>query len=159
MRRKKMIDFNIGDRVRVKEYAEITDVKKAKSIKDKPYMWNQGKARLSGEEGVIVDKLYSEAYCRFVYRVHLDGYEKASHAQFDSDSLELIKEEPITYCHEFDYLDNVVVARFYEVKGNEKTEIMRGHGHIIHEGAWGIAQASAYALKKIWQKIEGESNE
>ena len=149
-----MIDFNIGDRVRVKDYTEITDAKKAKSIKDKPYLWNQGKARLSGEEGVIVDKLYSEAYSRFVYRVHLDGYEKASNAQFDEDSLELIEAEPITYCHEFEYLDNMVVARFYEVKGDQKTEIMRGHGNIIHEGALGIAQASAYALKKIWNKLE-----
>ena len=154
-----MIDFNIGDRVRVKEYAEITDVKKAKSIKDKPYLWNQGKARLSGEEGVIVDKLYSEAHSRFVYRVHLDGYDKASHAQFDGDSLELIEVEPVTYCHEFDYLDNVVVARFYEVRGDKKTEIMRGHGHILHEGAFGIAQASGYALRKIWQKMEESRDE
>ena len=36
---------------------------------------------------------------------------------------------------------------------------MRGHGHIIHEGAMGIAQASAYALKKIWQKMEGGDND
>ena len=65
-------------------------------------------------------------------------------------------EEVVTYYHEFDYLDNVVVARFYEVKGEEMTEIARGHGHIIHEGALGIAQASSYALKRIYQKINGE---
>lgn len=154
-----MIEFNIGDRVRVKEYTEISDTNKAKVIKDAPYKWNPGKARLSGEEGVIVDKLYSEAHSRFIFFVNLDGYEKASHAQFDADSLELIKDEPITYCHEFDYLDNVVVCRFYEVKGDEKTEIMRGHGHIIHEGSLGIAQASAYALKKIWLKMEEGNND
>jgi hypothetical protein len=154
-----MIEFNIGDRVRVKDYAEISDVDKAKSIKDKPYMWNCGKARVAGEEGVIVDKLYSEAHSRFIYFLHLDGYEKASHAQFDGNSLELIPQETVTYLHEFDYLDNVVICRFYEVKGDTKTEIMRGHGHIIHEGALGIAQASAYALKKIWLKMEGEIND
>ena len=154
-----MIDFNIGDRVRVKDYTEISETNKAKVIKDKPYMWNTGKARLSGNEGVIVDKLYSEAHTRFIYFVHFDGFDKTSHAQFDADSLELIKDEPVTYCHEFDYLDNVVVCRFYEVKGDTKTELMRGHGHIIHEGALGIAQASAYALKKIWHKMEEASND
>jgi hypothetical protein len=150
-----MNEFNIGDRVRVKDYTEISDTNKAKFIKETPYKWNQGKARLSGEEGLIVDKLYSEAHSRFIYFVHFDGYDKASHAQFDTESLELIKDEPITYCHEFEYLDNVVLCRFYEIKGDTKTELMRGHGHIIHEGAMGIAQASAYALKKIWLKMEG----
>ena len=149
-----MTDFNIGDRVRIKEYAEIADANKAKSIKDKPYMWNAGKAKVAGKEAVIVDKLYSEAHNRFVYFLRIDGYDTTSHAQFDVDSLELIEVEPITYCHEFEYLDNVVIARFFEVKGDKKTEIMRGHGHIIHEGALGIAQASGYALKKIWNKLE-----
>ena len=72
--------------------------------------------------------------------------------------LNLIPQVAVTYRHEFDYLDNVVVCRFYEVQGKVETEIMRGHGHIIHEGAMGIAQASAYALKKIWQKMEGGDN-
>ena len=62
----------------------------------------------------------------------------------------------IKYCHEFEYLDNVVVAIFYEIKGEVKTEIARGHGHIIHEGTIGIAQASSYAVKRIYQKLNGE---
>ena len=151
-----MNEFDIGDRVRIKDYTEISDTNKAKVIKETPYKWNQGKARLSGEEGLIVDKLYSEAHSRFIYFVHFDGYEKTSHAQFDAESLELIKDEPITYCHEFEYLENVVLCKFYEVKGDTKTELIRGHGHILHEGALGIAQASAYALKKIWLKMEGK---
>lgn len=151
-----MIEFNIGDRVRVKDYNEISDVNKAKAIKDKPYLWNQGKARLCGEEGVIVDKLYSEGHKRFIYFVQLDSYDKVSHAQFDGDSLELVVEEPTTYSYEFDYLDNKVIARFYEVKGDKKTEIGIGHGFIYEGGANGIAQASAFALKKIWLKMEGK---
>ena len=129
-----MITFNIGDRVRVK----CSEVEGA---------------------GVIADKLYSEAQSKFIFRVCFDGHEKPSNASFDADSLELIKEEPITYRHEFDYLDNVVVCRFYEVQGKVETEIMRGHGHIIHDGALGIAQASAYALKRIWLKMEGDIND
>ena len=154
-----MNEFNIGDRVRVKDYTEISDVNKAKTIKDKPYLWNAGKAKVAGKEGVIVDKLYSEAHSRFLYRVQLDGYDMASHASFDADSFELIEVDPITYCHEFEYLDNVVIARFYEVRGDQKTELGRGHGHIMHEGAYGIAQASSYALMRIMKKMEGGCND
>ena len=129
-----MITFNIGDRVRVK----CSEVEGA---------------------GVIADKLYSEAQSKFIFRVCFDGQEKPSNASFDANSLELIPQEAVSYSHEFEYLDNVVIARFYEIKGDTKTELMRGHGHIIHEGALGIAQASAYALKRIWLKMEGDIND
>lgn len=154
-----MKEFNIGDRVRVKDYTEISDVNKAKVIKDKPYMWNSGKAKIAGKEGTVVDKLYSEAHSRFIYFLHLDGFDKTSHAQFDGDSLELVPQEEVTYLHEFEYLENVVIARFYEVRGDQKTEVMRGHGHIMHDGAYGIAQASSYALLRIMKKMEGEGND
>lgn len=154
-----MNGFNIGDRVRVKDYTEVSEAKKAKSIKDRPYMWNTGKAKIAGKEGVVVDKLYSEAHSRFIYFLHLDGYDNVSNAQFDADSLELIVDEPVTYCYEFEFLETLVVARFCEVRGGEKTELAKGHGHIFHDGAYGIAQASSYALKKIMEKMEAESND
>ena len=52
-------------------------------------------------------------------------------------------------------LENLVVGIMYEVKGSTKTEIVRGHGHIIHEGALGKAQAASYSLKKIYEKLGG----
>ena len=55
-----MIEFNIGDRVRVKDY----------------------------KEGVIVDKLYSEARSKFVYFICFDGDVKTFPTQFDGESLE-----------------------------------------------------------------------
>ena len=85
-----MIDFNIGDRVYVKDY------------------------RLG--EGIIVDKLYSKARSKFIYYIRFDGNKETYPTPFDEEKLELIKDEPVTYCHEFDYLDNVVVCRFYEIK-------------------------------------------
>ena len=51
--------------------------------------------------------------------------------------------------------NNVVVARLYETKDGEEKEIAKGHGHIIHEGAIGIAQASSYALKRIYEDLNG----
>ena len=136
-----MTKFNIGDRVRVKPYDELPDMVRTKST-----------APLCGKDGEVVDIVYSNAkHCLF-YTIHLDGYDKPSHKLFTEDSIDLVPEEKTYfYRHEIEYLEDVVVARLFEVDtdGN-KVEIAKGHGHIIHDGALGIAQAASYALKQIW---------
>ncbi len=136
--------FEIGDIVRVKDYNDIP-------ADDR----NVGLARLCGQIGEVVDKLYSKALDRYVYTIKFDNFDATSKKLWLSTQIEPWMGDEVTYLHEFEYLDNVVVAIFYEVKGDEKTEIGRGHGHIIHDGAMGIAQASSYALKKIYEKING----
>lgn len=137
------MEFKIGDRVKVKEFADIPEGKKTKGI-----------GRLAGKLGEVVDKLRSENSGEYVYIVHLDGYSRVSNCRWKAEALELEKEEPeAKYEYEFTNLENVVLAVLYEVKGDSKTEVMRGHGHIIHKGVYGIAQASAYALKKIYLKL------
>lgn len=137
--------FKIGDRVKVREYDNLPE-----EIKHK------GLGKSAGKEGEIVDIMYSNVKECYVYRIHFDG--KASHSQtdFPDASFDLIpeKDKP-TYKYEFEYLENLVVARLYEVIGETKTEIAKGHGHIFHDGVLGIAQASAYALKKILEKLGG----
>ena len=137
------MEFNIGDRVRVNNYEELPE-----------QMKSRGGARLCGKDGEIVDKLWSGAKGCTVYKIHFDGADRPSSIDFLTKAIDLISElDKKTYCYEFDYLDNVVVAKFYEVGEDYKTEIARGHGHIIHEGEIGIAQAASYALKKIHQKL------
>ena len=135
------MEYNIGERVRIRAYKDIP-----------PSAQDKGVAKNAGNDGEIIDKLWSAAKDQMVYRVQFDGVPYASktlflEGQFDRISDLLAK---VTYEWEFDYLDNVVVARFYELTEDSKTEIARGHGHIIHEGAPGILQASAYAVKKAW---------
>jgi hypothetical protein len=136
--------YNIGDRVIIKAYEDISTESRTK-----------GMARLCGKKGTITDKLYSECFDGFVYTIKFDDFEVPSKKRWTGDCFTRHTEPTTTYHYEFEYLENVVVAKFYEVKGETKTEIERGHGHIIHEGAKGIAQASAYALKKIFEKMNG----
>ena len=136
-------EFNIGDRVKVKDYKDLPEESR-----------NKGVAKRCGDIGTITDKLYSNCFEGYVYTIKFDDLDTPSKKLWDGECLEHYIEPTTTYHYEFDILDNVVVARFYEVVGDEPTEIERGHGHIIHEGALGIAQAFAYALKKIWQKLE-----
>ena len=136
------MEFYIGDRVKVKEYVDIPEQYRTQAV-----------ARLCGNVGTVTDRLWSEGNNGYVYRVHLDGYARPSNKMWSQEHLDKYVEPSVEYKYEFDVADNVVVAILYEMTEDSKTEIARGHGHIIHEGALGIAQASSYALKKIYYKL------
>ena len=139
-----MTKYNIGDRVRIRSYDELPDGVRTK-----------GAAPLCGKDGEIIDIVYSNARKCLFYTIHLDGYDKPSAKMFTEDCIDLIPEEtPVTYRYDFTYLDNVVVARLIEIDGDgNETEIAKGHGHIMHDGVLGIAQAASYALKRIYMGL------
>lgn len=139
------MEFNIGDKVRVKKYEDIPSEVRHK-----------GMSKHSLHDGEIVDILLSSSSNRYGYRIHFDGYERPSNTLFVGEAIELVSElDKPTYTYEFEFLENLVVARLYEIVGEEKTEIAKGHGHIFHDGVIGITQASSYALKKIYEKLNG----
>lgn len=141
------MEITVGERVRVKKYEELPPRKK-----------NRGISKICGKEGKVVDKLFSEMLGGDVYRILLDGKTVPSSILFAEDMLDPIEEqEQPTYRYEFEFLDKVVVCRLYEVNGDTETEVAKGHGHIIHEGVYGVAQASSYALKRICDNINGGS--
>lgn len=84
-----------------------------------------------------------------IRRCHECEYYKAAHEPAVATQME----PPAKYYHEITYLDKVVLVVLYEATEDGPVEIARGHGHIIHEGARGITQATSYALKKIWYKM------
>lgn len=139
------MEFNIGERVRIRACEDMPE-----SIRKGWIAKNQGK------DGEIVDKLWSAAMDQMVYCIRFDGSATPSRTFFTEGTFDRISDlVKVSYVYEFDNLDNVVVARFYEVDADgNKTEIAKGHGHLIHTGALGIAQASAYALKRIWKDLE-----
>lgn len=139
-----MNKFNIGDRVRVRDYYELPEEVRNKAV-----------SPLCGKDGEVVDIIYSNAKHQLFYVIHLDGYDKPSAKMFTEESIDLVPEvvQP-TYRYDFDYLDNVVVARLIEIDGDgNETELAKGHGHLIHDGALGIAQAASYACKQIWYAL------
>lgn len=137
--------FNIGDRVKGKDYEHLPN-----------HMKNPGVARLCDKGAIVSDRLYSEAKGAYIYKLTIDGYDVASSVAFPEDALETAL-KPALYEHEFEYLENLVIVRFYQIVDGEKMEISRGHGHIFHEGAYGVAQAASYALKRIAQNMNGGS--
>lgn len=141
------MEFNIGERVRIRRYEDIPSSQQ-----------NKGIAKNSGNEGEIIDKLWSAAKDQMVYRIHFDGMARPSNTIFPEGTFDRLSdlEAKKTYTYEFEFLDKVTVARLYEVDADgNKTEIAKGHGHLIHDGAKGIAQSASYALKRIYQYLDG----
>lgn len=138
--------MNIGDLVTIKPREELPAGLRTTRV-----------TSLCGQEAEIIDRLFSESEGGYLYRVRLTGAQTVPVALFPEAALDIVEDEPVEYAHEFEYLENVVVAHFYEVRGGERVELARGHGHIIHEGAYGIAQAASYALKKAYQSMGGDA--
>ncbi len=135
--------MNINDIVRIK-------------IDDLPAEAQTQKIKnLEGKEAEIIDRLYSETAQAYFYAIRLTGAKTVPSMFFPEAALELVEDEPAEYLHEIEYLDNLVLVRFYEVKDGKQTEIARSHGHIIHTGAAGIAQATSYAMRRIWNQLGG----
>lgn len=138
-----MSKFAIGDRVRIKNYDTIPEEYRSRGL-----------ARMSGNLGYIEDVFYSEANQCDLYAIKFDNFEN-SQKLYREETLEEV-DESVTYDYEFEFLENLVVARLYEVhEDGSKVEIAKGHGHIFHDGAVGIAQASSYALKRLYYKMTG----
>lgn len=105
----------------------------------------------TGVEGRITDRLYSEARAKRLYVIKTwDGGRSFTR---DEDEIELAQEEA-SYSIETQICDNLVLVIIYEDAGNGRSEVCRGHGHIIHNGAEGIAQALSYASKQAFSAID-----
>lgn len=105
----------------------------------------------SNESGVITDRMYSEAKCHFMYVIK--PHEGGRSIVRSEHEIEPYYGE-VEYRIETQVAENVVIGIIYEIRNGYETEVCRGHGHIIHEGAEGIAQACAYAYKKAFSHID-----
>ena len=56
---------------------------------------------------------------------------------------------------QIDVASNVVIATLFEGASPDMRPIAKGHGHLIHEGANGVAQAASYACKKLYENLGG----
>jgi hypothetical protein len=100
----------------------------------------------------VVDIYEGKRTGKIMYRVKIvETGDECTLAAVDLEAYE----EKHEYRFEFFYDDNVVIVSMYD----GDTLIERGHGHIIHSGADGIAQAASYAMKKLWAKLNDKGGD
>lgn len=135
--------YHLGDRVRILPYEDSPE-----------YLRNKRKAVLGDKIGTVVDTLTRVGTNVTLYIVHIDGYDVPSSVLWAEAELIRFAEEPKTYDFNITIENNVAAVEMHELCGKKKTFLTRGHGHILHDGAYGIAQAVSYALKHIYRNLE-----
>jgi len=111
-------------------------------------------AVIHNKTAVIEDVLYSNKEDDWMYIVKFDDSPVAYARPMSASELKAVASK--TYRYEvFQADDNVMVAVMYEIDGDTETEIARHHGHIMHEGLIGVAQAASFAMKKIYIGMNG----
>lgn len=105
-----------------------------------------------GMTGEIIDVLKSRNTDEAFYRVNCG--DNNCGALYAATELEAYEEEH-KYRFDFFYDNSIVIVSMYD----GDTLIERGHGHIIHCGADGIAQAASYAMKKLWAKMNDKDGD
>lgn len=97
------------------------------------------------KEGFITDG-FATVLGKMVYEVELESGERIYCEESD-----FLNKQESAFRIEVEQADNVIIVRLLDANGNE---VARGHGHIIHEGALGIAQATSYASKRILADLD-----
>ena len=109
------------------------------------------RVRVNSHEGVIVDKMHSEKSGKTLYEVEFNIHGKKATKMCAEDQLEVVELSFSKFDFKFEVADNVVVCICTE----DGEEIGRGHGHIIHEGRVGFVQAASYAIKRMYERMNG----
>lgn len=103
---------------------------------------------------IVEDVLYSNKTDDWMYMIKFDDSPIAFARPMASFELKAVA--PKSYRFEiFQADDNVMTAIMYEIEGEIEREVDRQHGHIIHYGEIGVAQAASYAMKKIYIGMNG----
>lgn len=79
-------------------------------------------------------------------RCDMCDYYKAAHEPAQT----ALAAPPARYYHEIEYLEKVVLVKFYEATEDGREEIARGYGRIFHHDAEGISRAASYAMRCAW---------
>jgi hypothetical protein len=154
-----MIDSIVAERVYAgqeetpdEESASTEDV----SICTKFQIGDRVKIPSKGERiGTVCDIWSSLAKATIMYAVENedDGY----CGMYAEDQLEPAP-IPIEYTFSVAVEDNTAVVAMMATQGEKTWVYARGHAHILHDGAVGMAQAVSYASKRMFESLDRKSD-
>jgi hypothetical protein len=110
------------------------------------------KVKIAGktEIGTIKDIWSSTATASTMYAVSLNDGRLALYSENQLDNAPI----PIVYSFEVRIDGNVAVATMLATQGDKTSVYARGHAHILHDGAVGMAQAVSYASKRMFEFLD-----
>ena len=106
--------------------------------------------RVSTEVGVgYLTGIFSRSNGISAYGVELE--DSGENLLFFENELELVAKKNYSMTIQIDIASNVVIATLFE----DESPLAKGHGHLIHDGELGIAQAASYACKRLCENMGG----
>lgn len=102
--------------------------------------------------GKVVDVMYSSSKDKYTYEV---SNEEGGSDLFGEEELIPAPKKDYSMEVKIDIANNVVITTMYESVGGVQKPIHKGHGHLIHEGEIGIAQAASYACMRLYKSMGG----
>lgn len=106
-------------------------------------------------EAVITDRMYSEKYDKHLYSIRFAGREEEQDDLYDDDELQPFVVEKVDYEIKAELSEGVVIFSVIEIKGDERTLVARGHGHMLRKDLLGVLQAASYAAKRAFTDRNG----
>ena len=112
------------------------------------------KSVLHGRTGEVKESLYSSLNDCWYYEVmERNTKEVCTHSEGDLEMAAEKKDYSMTI--QIDIANNVLIASLFEKVGDDLVTLAKGHGHLIHEGELGIAQAASFACKRLYESLGG----
>lgn len=109
----------------------------------------------SNREATITDRMYSERSDRYLYGIRYKGCEGEQDDLYDDDELQPFVEEKVEYELKTDISEGVVIFSAIEIRGDKRTLVARGHGHMLRNDLLGVLQAASWAARKAFTELNG----
>ena len=105
--------------------------------------------------GKVTDVMHSAYKDAYTYEV---TNQESAVQLFAEDELELASQKGYSMTIQIDVASNVVIATLFEETDDTMRPLAKGHGHMIHNGELGVAQAASYACKRLYESLGGTIN-
>ena len=118
--------------------------------------YNIGDKVLVGESvAFITDRMYSEKSDKYLYSIRYSGRREEQDDLYDDGELKPFVEEKVEYELKMEISEGVVIFTAIEIKGDKRTVVSRGHGHMLRDDQLGVLQAASWAARKAFTALNG----
>jgi len=100
--------------------------------------------------GIVCDIWHSLVQDKMMYAVDIEGGNRGLYAENQLEPAPL----PIEYTFNCNVENNVAVVCMIAHQGDRTWVHARGHAHILHDGAVGMAQAVSFASKRMFESLD-----
>lgn len=102
--------------------------------------------------GTVCDIWHSLVQSKLMYAVDIEGGIRGLYAEEQLEPAPV----PVEYTFSATVENNVAVVCMIAAQGEKTWVYARGHAHILHDGAVGMAQAVSFAAKRMFESLDSK---